>query len=147
MPERADCMRRLASFCRLILFDRRGTGASDPVDLAALPTWETWAEDLGAVLDAVGSRRAALFAAVDSGPITIPPGSLASEKAGRGGSGRLFPGVWLASKKVATLKPRMTGVLVSVSPTLDLSPRRNACTLPSASRASLRVARRGAKTA
>jgi class 3 adenylate cyclase len=71
MPEGADYMRRLASFCRLILFDRRGTGASDPVDLAALPTWETWSEDLGAVLDTVGSRRAALFAALDSGPIAI----------------------------------------------------------------------------
>jgi len=71
MPEGADYMRRLASFCRLILFDRRGTGASDPVPLRALPTWEAWAEDLRAVLDAVGSRRAALFSALDSGPISI----------------------------------------------------------------------------
>jgi len=71
MPDVADYMRRLASFCRLILFDRRGTGASDRVPVGALPTWETWAEDLGAVLDAVGSRRAALFSALDSGPIAI----------------------------------------------------------------------------
>ncbi len=56
--------------------------------------------------------------------------SLAGEQVGSGGSGRLFPDVWLASKTVATLKPRTTGFLVSLSPTLGLSPRRNARTVP-----------------
>jgi class 3 adenylate cyclase/alpha-beta hydrolase superfamily lysophospholipase len=61
----------LASFTRLILFDRRGTGASDGVPRNATPTWEEWAEDLGAVLDAVGSRQAAIMATLEAGAIAI----------------------------------------------------------------------------
>lgn len=53
-PPMARVLERLASFSRLIVFDRRGIGASDPVRLKALPTWEHWTEDLTAVLDAVG---------------------------------------------------------------------------------------------
>ncbi len=62
---------RLASFSRLIFFDRRGTGASDGVPLNAIPTWEEWTEDLSAVLDAVGSERAAVLASLDASPIAI----------------------------------------------------------------------------
>ena len=62
-------LERLASFSRLIMFDRRGAGASDPVPLDALPTWEEWTDDLGAVLDAVGSERAAIYAELDAGPM------------------------------------------------------------------------------
>lgn len=61
----------LASFSRVILFDRRGSGCSDPVLSESLPTWEEWAEDLHAVLDAVGSERAAILAEADAGPIGI----------------------------------------------------------------------------
>src|SRR5207244_1854877 len=64
-------LRRLASFSRLILFNRRGTGASDGVPRNAIPTWEEWTEDLVAVLDAAGSKRTAIFATVDGGPIAI----------------------------------------------------------------------------
>jgi class 3 adenylate cyclase len=46
----------LSRFARVVLFDRRGTGLSDPVPLTSLPTMETWVEDLVAVLDAVGVR-------------------------------------------------------------------------------------------
>jgi class 3 adenylate cyclase len=60
---------RLASFSRVILFDRRGIGASDPVPLDALPTWEDWSEDVGTVLDAVGSERAAILCWFDAGPM------------------------------------------------------------------------------
>ncbi len=49
----------LASFSRLIKFDKRGTGMSDPVSGA--PTLETRMDDVRAVMDAAGSRRAALF--------------------------------------------------------------------------------------
>jgi len=52
---------RLASFSRLILFDKRGTGASDRP--RGLPTLEAQMDDVRAVLDAVGSERAALFGA------------------------------------------------------------------------------------
>src|SRR5437868_7063812 len=57
-PSYARFLRRLASFSRLILFDKRGTGLSDRV--AELPTIEERMDDVRAVLDAVGSERAAL---------------------------------------------------------------------------------------
>ncbi|MHB8463340.1 MAG: adenylate/guanylate cyclase domain-containing protein [Acidimicrobiales bacterium] len=63
--------RSLSSFCRLILFDRRGLGASSALSSAPLPTWEEGATDVAAVLDAVGSERAAIYAALDAGPIAM----------------------------------------------------------------------------
>src|ERR1700690_2167536 len=68
-PGQDELLPRLASFSRLIFFDRRGTGASDGVSLGAMPTWEDWTEDIVAVLDAVGSKRTALFASLDPGPV------------------------------------------------------------------------------
>ena len=59
-PGFARFLRRLAAFSRLILFDKRGTGLSDRVALADLPTLEQRMDDVRAVLDAVGSARAAL---------------------------------------------------------------------------------------
>jgi class 3 adenylate cyclase/alpha-beta hydrolase superfamily lysophospholipase len=67
-PPFAEQMRRLGSFSRVILFDRRGAGLSDAVSLKALPTWEEWAEDMTAVLDAAWSSRAAVFGWLDAGP-------------------------------------------------------------------------------
>ena len=67
----APFLRKLASFSRLVLFDRRGTGLSDPVPLNAIPTWEEATEDLQAVLDAVGMEHAAIYAEADAGPIAI----------------------------------------------------------------------------
>ena len=58
-PRVARFLRRLASFSRLILFDKRGTGLSDRV--AELPTIEQRMDDVRAVMDAADSRRAALF--------------------------------------------------------------------------------------
>ena len=52
---------RLASFSRLVLFDKRGMGLSDRVAPDALPTLETRMDDMRAVLDAVGSERAAVL--------------------------------------------------------------------------------------
>jgi len=63
--------RRLASFTRLIRFDRRGMGASDPVPLDALPSLESYSEETLAVMDAVGSERAAIMAGYDAGPMAI----------------------------------------------------------------------------
>jgi class 3 adenylate cyclase len=70
-PGIALFFRTLASFSRLILFDRRGTGASDPVLLDALPPWEGYAEELDAVLDQVGSERVAIMAHVDAGAMAM----------------------------------------------------------------------------
>jgi class 3 adenylate cyclase/pimeloyl-ACP methyl ester carboxylesterase len=64
-PTTARCMRRLASFSRLVLFDRRGTGLSDPVSRP--PTLEQQMDDLRAVLDHAGIERTALYGANDLG--------------------------------------------------------------------------------
>jgi class 3 adenylate cyclase len=66
-PPLARALEHLASFSRLILFDRRGLGLSDPIPLNPVPTWEAWTEDLRVVLDAVGSERAAIFTERDAG--------------------------------------------------------------------------------
>jgi class 3 adenylate cyclase len=60
-PDFARLLRRLGSFGRLIHFDRRGTGLSDPVPLDRLPDLETQVEDVVAVLDAAGSNEAAVI--------------------------------------------------------------------------------------
>jgi pimeloyl-ACP methyl ester carboxylesterase len=64
-PGIARFLRTLASFSRLIVFDRRGTGASDPLPPGSLPPWESYAQDLTAVLDEVGSEQAVLLAQFD----------------------------------------------------------------------------------
>src|SRR2546426_1049792 len=60
-PKPARLLERLASFSRLILFDKRGTGMSDRVSNDRLPTLEQRMDDVRAVLDAVGSESAALL--------------------------------------------------------------------------------------
>jgi DNA-binding winged helix-turn-helix (wHTH) protein/pimeloyl-ACP methyl ester carboxylesterase len=67
-PTFARFLRRLASFSRLILFDKRGTGLSDRV--TALPTLEQRMDDVRAVMEAVGSRRAALLGVSEGGPMS-----------------------------------------------------------------------------
>jgi class 3 adenylate cyclase len=62
---------QLASFSRLILFDRRGAGASDPIPNDALPPWEDWSEDIRAVLDAAGSERAAIVGEAEAGAMAV----------------------------------------------------------------------------
>jgi class 3 adenylate cyclase len=64
-------LRSLASFCRLILFDRRGTGPSDPLPAQPLPPWESYAEELTAVLDEVDCEQAAIMAEMDAGPTAL----------------------------------------------------------------------------
>ena len=61
-PRMSLFLRGLASFSRLIRFDRRGTGASDPMPGDRLTPWESYAEELVAVMDEVGSARAAVMA-------------------------------------------------------------------------------------
>ncbi|MBL0141851.1 MAG: adenylate/guanylate cyclase domain-containing protein [Betaproteobacteria bacterium] len=70
-PERGAFLRRLASFSRLIIFDKRGTGLSDRVPDDQLPTLEERMDDLRAVMDAVGSRRAALFGYSEGGNMSV----------------------------------------------------------------------------
>jgi pimeloyl-ACP methyl ester carboxylesterase len=66
-PTFARFLRRLASFSRLTVFDKRGVGLSDPVGSA--PTFEDRMDDVRVVMDAVGSRRAALLGFSEGGPL------------------------------------------------------------------------------
>jgi len=68
-PGRAKFFRRLASFSRLILFDKRGTGLSDRT--SQIFTLEQRMDDVRAVMDAAGSERAALFGISEGGPMSI----------------------------------------------------------------------------
>jgi class 3 adenylate cyclase len=70
-PLRAGFLERLATFGRVVCFDRRGSGVSDPVPLAALPTIEDWMDDARVVLDACGMERAAVIADGEGGPMAI----------------------------------------------------------------------------
>src|SRR3990172_7862149 len=68
-PDYARFLRRLASFSRLIIFDKRGVGLSDRAPDKELPDLETRMDDLGAVMDAAGSRKAIVFGESDGGPL------------------------------------------------------------------------------
>ena len=70
-PPYASFLRRLGTRARVITFDRRGSGSSDTASGESLPSWEQWADDALAVLDAVSSERAVLFGTADGGPIAI----------------------------------------------------------------------------
>ena len=69
-PTLARFLRRLASFSRLITFDKRGTGLSDRVPNNQLPTLEERMDDLRAVMDTAGSERAALFGFSEGGNLS-----------------------------------------------------------------------------
>lgn len=68
-PRLARFLTRLASFSRLIMFDKRGTGMSDPV--ASPPSMDERMDDIGAVMDAVGSARAAMFGVSEGGTLSL----------------------------------------------------------------------------
>src|SRR5262249_420190 len=68
-PAFASFFGRLASICRVIRFDKRGTGLSDRV--SAIPSLEERMDDVRAVMDAPGSTRAALSAFAEGGPMRI----------------------------------------------------------------------------
>ena len=59
-PSLARFMRRLASFSRLIMYDNRGVGLSDPVPGSAAPTMDEQVDDIRAILDETGCQRAVL---------------------------------------------------------------------------------------
>jgi len=63
--------RRLASFARLIMFDKRGTGLSDRVSVREMPTLEARMDDVRAVMDAVGSESAFLLGISEGGPMSV----------------------------------------------------------------------------
>jgi pimeloyl-ACP methyl ester carboxylesterase/class 3 adenylate cyclase len=68
-PSSAKFLARLASFTRLIMYDKPGTGLSDPI--SRLPTLEERCADIEAVLDAAGSTQAVLFGISEGGPSSV----------------------------------------------------------------------------
>ena len=70
-PSCAHYFRRLSKIGRVICFDKRGTGVSDPVPLDALPTLEAWMDDALLVLDAAGSRKVAVVGDTEGGPMAM----------------------------------------------------------------------------
>ena len=68
-PAQARFRRALASFARLIVFDKRGTGLSDRV--AGIPDLETRMDDIRAVMDAAGSERGAIVGVSEGGPMAL----------------------------------------------------------------------------
>ena len=70
-PLIAHFLNRLASFSRLLLFDMRGIGLSDPAPLNDLPTLERWTADAVAVLDAAGSSEAVVLGHGDGGLVAV----------------------------------------------------------------------------
>jgi pimeloyl-ACP methyl ester carboxylesterase/class 3 adenylate cyclase len=69
MPGVPAILNRLGSFARVVLFDKRGTGLSDPV--AGAPPLEQRMDDMQAVMDEVGLERAALFGISEGGPASV----------------------------------------------------------------------------
>ena len=69
MPPMASFLERLSGFSRLIIFDKRGTGLSDPV--AEVPTLEQRVDDVRAVMDAAGCERASLLGISEGGPMSV----------------------------------------------------------------------------
>src|SRR5882724_11793604 len=70
-PALSRFLERLATMGRVICFDKRGTGISDPVPLGAIPTIERWMDDITTVIDEVGCKRVVVFGHGDGGPIAM----------------------------------------------------------------------------
>jgi pimeloyl-ACP methyl ester carboxylesterase len=70
-PHMAAYLNRLASFARVLCFDKRGSGVSDPVPLASPPPLEEWMDDVRTVLDAAGMTQAAVLGDAEGGPMAM----------------------------------------------------------------------------
>jgi class 3 adenylate cyclase/pimeloyl-ACP methyl ester carboxylesterase len=79
-PQFERYLRRLASFSRLILYNPRGTGLSDPIPVGIPPTVEEWCMDFRWILDAAQSERAAVLATDGGGTIALMSGASFPER-------------------------------------------------------------------
>jgi class 3 adenylate cyclase len=70
-PSLTHFFHRLERIGRVICFDKRGTGVSDPVPLASLPTLEQWMDDARVTLDAVGSGQVSVIGDTEGGPMAM----------------------------------------------------------------------------
>jgi pimeloyl-ACP methyl ester carboxylesterase len=70
-PRMAAYLNRLGTFARVVAFDKRGAGVSDPVPLGSLPRLEEWMDDVRTVMDAAGMDQAALLGDAEGGPMAM----------------------------------------------------------------------------
>jgi pimeloyl-ACP methyl ester carboxylesterase/class 3 adenylate cyclase len=70
-PELADFLLRLSSFGRLVSFDQRGTGVSDPIPRDGIPSLEQWLDDISSVMDEVRSERTVLVGMGGGGSLSM----------------------------------------------------------------------------
>jgi pimeloyl-ACP methyl ester carboxylesterase/DNA-binding XRE family transcriptional regulator len=70
-PAIARFLRRLGSFCRVAVFDKRGTGLSERLGPGEAPPLEQRADDVRAVMDAVGMTRASVFGSSEGGALSV----------------------------------------------------------------------------
>jgi class 3 adenylate cyclase len=70
-PRLARYLERLGSFARVVVFDKRGSGVSDPVPVDSIPILEDWADDARAAVDAAGFESFALLGDTEGGPMAI----------------------------------------------------------------------------
>jgi class 3 adenylate cyclase len=82
VPDEAEFLTQLSRFSRVLHMDRRGCGASDSLALNAVPTWEEFAEDLTAVLDAANSTVTDIIAVNEVGPMAILFAAMHPERVG-----------------------------------------------------------------
>src|SRR5262245_31420452 len=68
-PRNASFSDALARFARVIAYDQRGTGQSDPVAMETMTSLDRWLDDLIAVMDAAESERAVLYGFDSAGPL------------------------------------------------------------------------------
>jgi len=71
LPEAVAYFDRLAGFARMLIFDNRGSGISDPVPGNGLPTFETFSDDARFAIDAAGFHEATIIGDVEGGPAAI----------------------------------------------------------------------------
>jgi pimeloyl-ACP methyl ester carboxylesterase len=70
-PAIARFLRRLGSFCRVVVFDKRGTGLSERLGPGEAPSLEQRADDVRAVMDAAGMDRATVFGSSEGGALAV----------------------------------------------------------------------------
>ena len=100
-PQMARFLRRLASFSRLIVFDKRGTGMSDRSAHEDAPLLEDRVNDIATLMDTVGSERAAMMGLSETGAVALLSAATYPERtsavvaygtfAGRGDTGPTYP--------------------------------------------------------
>ncbi|MEX1124512.1 MAG: adenylate/guanylate cyclase domain-containing protein [Acidimicrobiia bacterium] len=108
-PHMARFLRRLASFSRLIVFDKRGTGMSDRPPNERAPLLEDRVSDIATLMDTVGSERAAIMGLSETGAVALLFAATYPERtsavvaygsfAGEGGAGPIYP--WVPDPKTA----------------------------------------------